>query len=434
MKKLLSLILLAAMAVGVLAGCAGRAGGENGSGESAGGELVGTWFFDYGLNNGSGETMTVGSDGRLTISFFGSGETVNVEGTYTVSGDVLSVSFNTGNTAEYIYKLEGNVLTFWIDGANGREKYRTYAAVIDGGNGSYGSLYSPGSYSDRGGPESDSGPKKESPVRTGLADKWYAAWGGTLVINEDGTGSKDGEKFTYTVTGDEIEAVSGGETVFGCSYILEGDFLCLYTPASEDIGYYYRASSVEPPKNKIVGCWKNLHEGPYGYYYMAFTNNDACLISNENGTYTYKTDGSTYKVRLDLNDEMTLRVEGNVLYIFDQNDRTCKFYHRIGTKMPDVSPGKLTGTWNSPDGYSIVFGIDENNSYDYGYVTDVNKNFIPYDYVDDWDNISIEVCGDIITLIEDLGDYLLSYRFKLDGNALTLYNLDGSLAGTFTKA
>ena len=286
-----------------------------------------------------------------------------------------------------------------------------------------------------------------TPVRTGLADKWYAAHGETLVINEDGTGSSNGRAFTYTISGDNFRAVSGGETVIDQVYKLDGEYLELWTDGSEDWSIYYRASSVEPPQNKLVGGWARVHD-VYGCDFLAFTNN-----YTSSRYVSYKAEGNVFKAKNQQNDYIhyfdddTLIVDGNILYVFEhymnyenRECQECRIYYRTGTEKPDISPGKLVGTWNSPDGYSIVIGEEYREKYhgygiyeNYGYMIDKNKNFI--DSQSDYNNeYSVEVCGDILNVWDDMYALMKSYRYTLEGNTLTLYNLDGSFAARFVRS
>ena len=523
MKKLLSLILLAAMAVGVLAGCAGRAGGESSSG---GNELVGTWVCDYGMSNGTSETMTVGSDGRLTISFFGGGETVNVEGTYTVSGDVITVSFSTGRTAEYAYTLDGDTLTLWVETENGKEKYRTYAAVVDGGANplfgewvcdfgdeidtdekygetitfdaggkatvSYYELYGTDdavfnytvsgdkltlsgvgsnkeySYAIEGNALTlwAEGANGKEPYRTylrwgsaekgsglddaaQLAGKWYGEYGSTLVLNADGTGESygeyDGEEyhntFTYTIIGGRYKESIGGETVEDLSYRLEKDdviYFCI--EASEWGEYYVRADGTESSDNELAGNWVCTHDNADTEAHFLFTSSGTGAATLY-GPLTYEPDGDGYKVTYDsyngsgdlMTGSLTVKIDGDMLCVFSSDEGTCELYYRAGTAAPDLSPKKLVGSWKSSNGYRIT--IDEDSLIDNG------KNFISrgMDYEgwfedDDGYLCGVQVWSDIINLLVDTGSLFKSYRYKLDGNKLTLYNFDGSLAGKFTKA
>lgn len=81
-------------------------------------ELIGTWELDmgdedYGIDLGG--DMEFKSNGKVSLSVLG----MNIDGTYTVSGNNLSITYSvlgTESTTEYTFSISGDTLTLNSDG------------------------------------------------------------------------------------------------------------------------------------------------------------------------------------------------------------------------------------------------------------------------------------------------------------------------------
>ena len=168
--------------------------------------LEGEWKAPFGF------TMTL-RGGKVTISGFD-----DIEYTYSVSGDTLTLH----RTETYAYTLEGDKLTFYTDDEE-KEVVAEYTRKSGSGGGA---IDGPG-------------------VPADLVDTWVGEYDDTLVIHVDGTGEFAGSDFTYTVDGDKIVMVRGGET-YNYTFDIDGDTLYFYDEDGIISETFYRYGTTPP--------------------------------------------------------------------------------------------------------------------------------------------------------------------------------------------
>jgi len=327
MKKLLTVVALLIFALGALALTACSSAQDE--------ELVGTWRFE-----GDGSvTYVFDADGTGSRNTTGRRETF----TWSTSGDRLNVNRDTRDSylrnERWNYTITDYALT--IDSR--QERNWVYTFLLD------------------------SGEQNEA-----LLNTWHLEGGGeTLVLNEDGTGTRgtagDMESITWSTTGNRLD-IRSRQQAWGVewerwTFTVTDYSLNLNSQQATGLSLDYRLDSGGQQSVDLVGTWRWDDYGGYIYVFDADGTGTRGFIDDME-TFTWSTSDDTLYVNRDQaplseirNERWTFTIANYALTLNSQQERNLVYTYLFDSgEQSAVVVG--TWAWDEYDGYTYTFNAD----------------------------------------------------------------------------